>query len=74
MYVGLLSSPYLLKRRSVIADTVLSITFNTMTSRKLKKLCREVARTCCISRVFSMGLFTRVMAARWTEGRAMFCL
>lgn len=58
----------------MIADTVLSMTFNILTSRKLNKSCRDVARTHRISRVFSMGLFTRVMAARRTEGGAILCL
>lgn len=45
----------------MIADTVLSIAFNILTSRKPKKLCRDIARTCCISRASSMGLLTRVV-------------
>lgn len=69
-----LSSPYLLKRRSVIADTVLSITFNILISTKLQKSCTGMAGTCCVSRVSSKSLFTRARAGGWTEGGAVLCL
>lgn len=39
---------YPLRRRSVTADTVLSISFNILTSRKLKELHKDIARTCSV--------------------------
>lgn len=57
-----------------MADTVLSITFNILTSRKLKKLCRDIAKHAVLAGFPSIGLFTRVVAARWGEDGAMLCL